>query len=173
MIDPAHSYAFLKTLEQRSFQFGRKGVICADMFQRSFFEWEYCRQEKEKLCSVHHFNCPACTNRMLAICLDGNMKCLRFKRKKESDECPYFDGVFKVNDQQVSTFVEQVCHDIEHVQAGANVGELSGMLPERQHGSQHPNLMRVWRLLSVSLESCSNASTCTGARSLPTRSSFR
>ncbi|KAF3837858.1 hypothetical protein F7725_009626, partial [Dissostichus mawsoni] len=74
--------AFLKMLEHRSVQAGRTGSICADTFQRSFFEFCFCQYKQEDMCQVHHFVCPACSPDMLAVCCDGNRKHYRFSKSK-------------------------------------------------------------------------------------------
>ncbi|XP_050960579.1 uncharacterized protein LOC127161868 [Labeo rohita] len=90
---------FLRLLEQRTQQFGRKGKIHGDVFQRSFMEYTFCQFLCEKMANVEHFTCPACTPNMLAVSADGN--------RKLSEE-PYFDGIFIAKDADVSSFVEEI-----------------------------------------------------------------
>ncbi|XP_045899315.1 uncharacterized protein LOC123967298 isoform X1 [Micropterus dolomieu] len=88
--------AFLKMLEHRSVQAGRAGSICADTFQQSFFEFTFCQYIEEETCQVHHFECPACSPDMLAVCSDGNPKHYRFSKSKGTEEPPiYEDGTAK------------------------------------------------------------------------------
>ncbi|XP_045557505.1 uncharacterized protein [Salmo salar] len=72
--------AFIRILEQRTDFFGRNGMICGDTFQKSFFEWTYCRSEIEQVCDIQYFDCPACSPSMLAVSVDGNKKLYRFKK---------------------------------------------------------------------------------------------
>ncbi|XP_066507850.1 uncharacterized protein [Hoplias malabaricus] len=98
--------AFVKMLQQRSQLFGRSGNICGDVFQKAFLEWTYCRHEKEKLCGIDHFSCPACTPDTVAVSADGNRKLYRFSKTKGVEEQPFFDGDFLANDNAVATFVD-------------------------------------------------------------------
>ncbi|KAA0716633.1 hypothetical protein E1301_Tti023845 [Triplophysa tibetana] len=105
--------AFVKMLEQRSQQFGRRGYICGDIFQKAFLEWTYCRHEREKLCGIDHFSCPACTPDTVAVSADGNRKLYRFSKTKGLEEQPFFDGVFLASDKAVATFVDCVREKIK------------------------------------------------------------
>nr|XP_033960705.1 uncharacterized protein LOC117462541 [Pseudochaenichthys georgianus] len=100
--------AFLKMLEHRSVQAGRTGSICADTFQRSFFEFCFCQYKQEDMCQVHHFVCPACSPDMLAVCCDGNRKHYRFSKSKGTEEPPIYEGLFLAKDEEVATFVDLV-----------------------------------------------------------------
>lgn len=60
----------------------KTGSICADTFQRSFFEFAFCQFIEEDMCGVHHFDCPACSPDMLAVSCDGNRKLYRFSKSK-------------------------------------------------------------------------------------------
>ncbi|XP_052464903.1 uncharacterized protein LOC128021636 isoform X1 [Carassius gibelio] len=100
--------AFLKMLEHRSVQAGRTGSICADTFQRSFFEFTFCQYKEEDMCQVHHFECPACYPDMLAVCSDGNRKHYRFSKSKGTEEPPIYEGLFLAKDEEVATFVDLV-----------------------------------------------------------------
>ncbi|XP_034091813.1 uncharacterized protein LOC117559245 [Gymnodraco acuticeps] len=100
--------AFLKMLEHRSVQAGRTGIICADTFQRSFFEFCFCQYKQEDMCQVHHFVCPACSPDMLAVCCDGNRKHYRFSKSKGTEEPPIYEGLFLAKDEEVATFVDLV-----------------------------------------------------------------
>ncbi|KAF3842615.1 hypothetical protein F7725_024566 [Dissostichus mawsoni] len=100
--------AFLKMLEHRSVQAGRTGSICADTFQRSFFEFCFCQYKQEDMCQVHHFVCPACSPDMLAVCCDGNRKHYRFSKSKGTEEPPIYEGLFLAKDEEVAKFVHLV-----------------------------------------------------------------
>ncbi|XP_033934384.1 uncharacterized protein [Pseudochaenichthys georgianus] len=100
--------AFLKMLEHRSVQAGRTGSICADTFQRSFFEFCFCQYKQEDMCQIHHFVCPACSPDMLAVCCDGNRKHYRFSKSKGTEEPPIYEGLFLAKDEEVATFVDLV-----------------------------------------------------------------
>ncbi|XP_056597167.1 uncharacterized protein LOC130415452 isoform X2 [Triplophysa dalaica] len=114
--------AFVKMLEQRSQQFGRRGYICGDIFQKAFLEWTYCRHEREKLCGIDHFSCPACTPDTVAVSADGNRKLYRFSKTKGVEEQPFFDGVFLANDKAVATFVDCVREKIKPVSGKGTCG---------------------------------------------------
>ncbi|KAL0973530.1 hypothetical protein UPYG_G00205490 [Umbra pygmaea] len=75
-------HAFLKLLEHRSVQAGRPGNVCADAFQKSFFEYCFCKHTEEVMCEVNDFYCPACHPDMLAVCCDGNRKHYRFIKSR-------------------------------------------------------------------------------------------
>ncbi|KAF4097447.1 hypothetical protein G5714_021455 [Onychostoma macrolepis] len=98
---------FLQMLERRTCHFGRAGKIHGDVFQRSFMEYTFCQYQCEKMASVEHFTCPACTPNTLALCADGNRKLYRFRQSKGSEE-PYFDGTFIAKDTDVHHFVEEI-----------------------------------------------------------------
>ncbi|XP_077092956.1 uncharacterized protein LOC143745015 [Siphateles boraxobius] len=100
--------AFLKMLEHRSVQAGRTGSICADTFQRSLFEFTFCQYKEEDMCQVHHFECPACSPDMLAVCSDGNRKHYRFSKSKGTEEPPIYEGLFLAKDEEAATFVDLV-----------------------------------------------------------------
>ncbi|XP_029518587.2 uncharacterized protein LOC115131124 [Oncorhynchus nerka] len=72
--------AFMRILEQRTDYFGRNRVICGDTFQKSFFEWTYCRSEMDQVCDIQYFDFPACSPSMLAVSVDGNKKLYQFKK---------------------------------------------------------------------------------------------
>ncbi|XP_042184443.1 uncharacterized protein LOC112260117 [Oncorhynchus tshawytscha] len=74
--------AFMRILEQRTDFFGRNGMTFGDTFQKSFFEWMYCRSEIDQVCDIQYFDCPACSPGMLAVSVDGNKKLYRFKKGK-------------------------------------------------------------------------------------------
>ncbi|CDQ60680.1 unnamed protein product [Oncorhynchus mykiss] len=74
------SLAFMRILEQRTDFFGRNGMIYGDTFQKSFFEWTYCRSEIDQVCDIQDFDCPACSPSMLTVSVDGNKKLYRFKK---------------------------------------------------------------------------------------------
>ncbi|XP_056612822.1 uncharacterized protein LOC130428662 [Triplophysa dalaica] len=114
--------AFVKMLEQRSQQFGRRGYICGDIFQKAFLECKYCRHEREKLCGIDHFSCPACTPDTVAVSADGNRKLYRFSKTKGVEEQPFFDGVLLANDKAVATFVDCVCEKIKPVNGKGTCG---------------------------------------------------
>ncbi|XP_077053385.1 uncharacterized protein LOC143703284 [Siphateles boraxobius] len=69
-------------LQQRSQQFGRSGNICGNVFQKAFLELTYCRHEREKLCGIDHFSCPACTPDTVTVSTDGNRNVYRFNKTK-------------------------------------------------------------------------------------------
>ncbi|XP_059909538.1 uncharacterized protein LOC132459163 isoform X2 [Gadus macrocephalus] len=73
---------FLRMLDGRTSHFGRTGKIHGDIFQRSFLENTFCNYQCEKMSSVEHFTCAACTPNMLALCADGNRKVYRFRQSK-------------------------------------------------------------------------------------------
>ncbi|XDV48568.1 hypothetical protein PO909_017965 [Leuciscus waleckii] len=98
---------FLRMLERRTCLFGRAGKLHGDVFQRSFMEYTFCQYQCEKMASVEHFTCPACTPNMLALCADGNRKVYRFRQSKGSEE-PYFDGTFIAKDTDVHHFVDEI-----------------------------------------------------------------
>ncbi|KTF77271.1 hypothetical protein cypCar_00046864 [Cyprinus carpio] len=98
---------FLRLLEQRTEQFGRRGKIHGDAFQRSFVEYTFCQFLCEKMANVEHFTCPACTPNMLAVSADGSRKLYRFQHSKGSEE-QYFKGIFIAKDVDVSSFVEEI-----------------------------------------------------------------
>ncbi|XP_045920563.1 uncharacterized protein LOC123980296 [Micropterus dolomieu] len=98
--------AFLKMLEHRSVQAGRAGSICADTFQRSFFEFTFCQYKEEDMCQVHHFECPARSPDMLAVCSDG--KHYRFSKSKGTEEPPIYEGLFLAKEEEFATFVDLV-----------------------------------------------------------------
>ncbi|XP_073725211.1 uncharacterized protein [Misgurnus anguillicaudatus] len=98
---------FLRMLERRTCLFGRSGKIHGDVFQRSFMEYTFCQYQSERMASVEHFTCPACTPNMLALCADGNRKVYRFRQSKGSEE-PYFDGTFIAKDTDVHHFVDEI-----------------------------------------------------------------
>ncbi|KAI2647272.1 Glutathione biosynthesis bifunctional protein GshAB [Labeo rohita] len=101
--------AFLKMLEHRSVQAGRTGSICADTFQRSFFEFTFCQYKEEDMCQVHHFECPACSPDMLAVCSDGNRNITASASQKGRTEEPaIYEGLFLAKDEEVATFVDLV-----------------------------------------------------------------
>ncbi|KAJ8337429.1 hypothetical protein SKAU_G00386490 [Synaphobranchus kaupii] len=100
--------AFIKLLEQRSIRCGRGGSICGDSFQKSYLKYRYCQFEVDKLCRVAHFVCPACIPDMLAVSADGNRKHYRFKKSKGTDEKAFFEGLFLVKDEEVSSFVDKI-----------------------------------------------------------------
>ncbi|KAM9560839.1 uncharacterized protein ACWYII_020663 isoform 1-T2 [Salvelinus alpinus] len=104
--------AFMRILEQRTDYFGRNGMICGDTFQKSFFEWTYCRSEIDQVCDIQYFDCPACSPSMLAVSVDGNKKLYRFK--KGTDDKGFFDGVFICKDEDVSDFVNYVHTKTKH-----------------------------------------------------------
>ncbi|XP_077083230.1 uncharacterized protein LOC143736375 [Siphateles boraxobius] len=70
-------------------------------------EYTFCQYQCEKMASVEHFTCPACTPNMLALCADGNRKVYRFRQSKGSEE-PYFDGTFIAKDTDVHHFVDEI-----------------------------------------------------------------
>ncbi|KAF3859035.1 hypothetical protein F7725_021434 [Dissostichus mawsoni] len=107
--------AFLKMLEHRSVQAGRTGSICADTFQRSFFEFCFCQYKQEDMCQVHHFVCPACSQDMLAVCCDGNRKHYRFSNSKGTEEPRIYEGLFLAKDEEVATFVDLVRGNMKSV----------------------------------------------------------
>ncbi|KAK2906701.1 hypothetical protein Q8A67_005686 [Cirrhinus molitorella] len=98
---------FLRMLERRTCHFGRAGKIHGDVFQRSYMEYTFCQYQCEKMASVEHFTCPACTPSMLALCADGNRKLYRFRQSKGSEK-PYFDGTFIAKDTDVHHFVDEI-----------------------------------------------------------------
>ncbi|XP_055789100.1 uncharacterized protein LOC129861926 isoform X2 [Salvelinus fontinalis] len=104
--------AFMRILEQRTDYFGRNGMICGDTFQKSFFEWTYCRSEIDQVCDIQYFDCPACSPSMLAVSVDGNKKLYRFK--KGTDDKGFFDGLFICKDEDVSDFVNYVHTKTKH-----------------------------------------------------------
>ncbi|XP_073799249.1 uncharacterized protein isoform X2 [Danio rerio] len=104
--------SFTGLLEQRTEFFGRDGKICADAFQRSFFEWRYCQFEIDQLCGLKVFDCPACSPFMLAVSVDGNRKMYRFKRGAEDHGL--FKGVFVCEDDDVSKFVDYINNKTKH-----------------------------------------------------------
>ncbi|XP_039544595.1 uncharacterized protein LOC120491071 [Pimephales promelas] len=104
--------SFTSLLEQRTEFFGRNGKICADAFQRSFFEWRYCQFEIDQLCGLKVFDCPACSPFMLAVAVDGNRKMYRFKRGDEDHGL--FKGVFVCEDEDVSKFVDYINDKTKH-----------------------------------------------------------
>ncbi|CAM4491128.1 unnamed protein product [Leuciscus chuanchicus] len=104
--------SFTSLLEQRTEFFGRNGKICADAFQRSFFEWRYCQFEIDQLCGLKVFDCPACSPFMLAVAVDGNRKMYRFKRGDEDHGL--FKGVFVCEDDDVSKFVDYINEKTKH-----------------------------------------------------------
>lgn len=104
--------SFTGLLEQRTEFFGREGKICADAFQRSFFEWRYCQFEIDQLCGLKVFDCPACSPFMLAVSVDGNRKLYRFKRGHEDHGL--FEGVFVCKDEDVSKFVDYINAKTKH-----------------------------------------------------------
>ncbi|CAL8342123.1 unnamed protein product [Arctogadus glacialis] len=75
-------HAFLKLLEHQSVRGGRPGKICADMFQKSYFEYCLCKHTEDTMSEVDPFCCPACQPDMLAVCCDGNRKHYRFKKSR-------------------------------------------------------------------------------------------
>ncbi|XP_067220129.1 uncharacterized protein [Chanodichthys erythropterus] len=99
--------AFVRMLQSRSMRSGRVGTISVDCFQRSFLEWTYCRHEMETLLGDDHFSCPACSQDMLAVSLDGNRKMYRFNRNG-INENPYFDGTFFAKNEEVAEFLQTI-----------------------------------------------------------------
>ncbi|XP_067234829.1 uncharacterized protein [Chanodichthys erythropterus] len=55
----------------------------------------------------HHFSCPACSQDMLAVSLDGNRKMYRFNRNG-INENPYFDGTFFAKNEEVAEFLQTI-----------------------------------------------------------------
>ncbi|CAM4597223.1 unnamed protein product [Leuciscus chuanchicus] len=99
--------AFVRMLQSRSMRSGRVGTISVDCFQRSFLEWTYCRHEMETLLGDDHFSCPACSQDMVAMSLDGNRKMYRFNRNG-INENPYFDGTFFAKNEEVAEFLQTI-----------------------------------------------------------------
>ncbi|XP_077099992.1 uncharacterized protein LOC143750689 [Siphateles boraxobius] len=97
--------AFLKMLEHRSVQAGRL----------SLFEFTFCQYKEEDMCQVHHFECPACSPDMLAVCSDGNRKHYRFSKSKGTEEPPIYEGLFLAKDEEAATFVDLVRGNIRSV----------------------------------------------------------
>ncbi|XP_077091467.1 uncharacterized protein LOC143742476 isoform X2 [Siphateles boraxobius] len=101
-------HAFLKLLEHRSVQAGRPGNVCADTFQKSFFEYCFCKHTEEVMCEVNDFYCPACHPDMLAVCCDGNRKHYRFKKSRGNEEPSLYKRLFLAKDEEVSAFLINV-----------------------------------------------------------------
>ncbi|XP_077078705.1 uncharacterized protein LOC143731969 [Siphateles boraxobius] len=101
-------HAFLKLLEHRSVQAGRPGNVCADTFQKCFFEYCFCKHTEEVMCEVNDFYCPACHPDMLAVCCDGNRKHYRFKKSRGNEEPSLYKGLFLAKDEEVSAFLNNV-----------------------------------------------------------------
>ncbi|KAF3859052.1 hypothetical protein F7725_021451, partial [Dissostichus mawsoni] len=101
--------AFLKMLEHRSVQAGRTGSICADTFQRSFFEFCFCQYKQEDMCQVHHFF----VQHVLQTCwLSAVMETASItgfpSQKGRTEEPPIYEGLFLAKDEEVATFVDLV-----------------------------------------------------------------
>ncbi|CAM4590521.1 unnamed protein product [Leuciscus chuanchicus] len=100
--------AFLKLLEHQSVQGGRMGKICADMFQKSYFEYCLCKHSEDMMSEVDSFCCPACQPDMLAVCCDGNRKHYRFRKSRGTEEPSLYEGLFIAKDEEVLTFLEKI-----------------------------------------------------------------
>ncbi|KAK6322187.1 hypothetical protein J4Q44_G00069790 [Coregonus suidteri] len=100
-------------LDGRTKHFGRSGKMCGDTFQKEFLEWTYRRFEIDKLCGSNLLHCPACSQEMHAIGVDGNRKQYRF-RKASGVEKGFYDGVFLAKDDDVSSFVKHVHTKTNH-----------------------------------------------------------
>ncbi|KAK7156996.1 hypothetical protein R3I94_006908 [Phoxinus phoxinus] len=101
-------HAFLKLLEHRSVQAGRPGNVCADTFQKSFFEYCFCKHTEEVMSEVNDFYCPASHPDMLAVCCDGNRKHYRFKKSRGNEEHSLYKGLFLAKDEEVSAFLNNI-----------------------------------------------------------------
>lgn len=99
-------HAFLKLLEHRSVQAGRPGNVCADTFQKSFFEYCFCKHTEEVMCEVNDFYCPAC-HPDIVLCCDGNRKHYRFK-STGNEEPSLYKGLFLAKDEEVSAFLKSM-----------------------------------------------------------------
>lgn len=97
--------SFSKLLEHRTV-WRKTGPVNGDGLQRSFLEYSYALHEEGQLCCDVNFSCPACTPEMLAISVDGNRKLYRFLHNESSDDREFFDGLFVVEDSNVSAFVD-------------------------------------------------------------------
>ncbi|KAK2892365.1 hypothetical protein Q8A67_012353 [Cirrhinus molitorella] len=91
-------HAFLKLLEHPSVQAGRPGNICADTFQRSFFEYCFCKHTEEVMCDVNSFYCPAC----------HPDKHYRFRKSRGTEEPSLYAGLFLAQDEEVSAFLNNI-----------------------------------------------------------------
>ncbi|KAL1276806.1 hypothetical protein QQF64_036429 [Cirrhinus molitorella] len=85
-------HAFLKLLEHPSVQAGRPGNICADTFQRSFFEYCFCKHTEEVMCDVNSFYCPAC----------HPDKHYRFRKSRGTEEPSLYAGLFLAQDEEAN-----------------------------------------------------------------------
>ncbi|XP_041954229.1 uncharacterized protein LOC121713601 [Alosa sapidissima] len=101
-------HAFLKLLEHQSVQKGRPGKVCADMFQRSYFEYCLCKHTEDTMSEVDPFCCPACQPDMLAVCCDGNRKHYRFQKSKGTEEPSLYEGLFIAKDEDVLAFLKNI-----------------------------------------------------------------
>ena len=102
----------------------------------------YCSFQKEQLCCVTPFTCPACTPQTVAVSVDGNRKLYRFQRSgrwvwylikihfnynsnglrnlhycffSSSDEAAFFDGLFLAKDREVACFVDLIHSAVKNV----------------------------------------------------------
>ncbi|XP_067301005.1 uncharacterized protein [Pseudorasbora parva] len=107
--------AFLRMLNMKTEHYGRTGTLCGDAFLKSYFEWNICRYEVEKICGEQNFKCPACSPLMLAVAVDGNRKLHRFKKAGNSEGSAYFEGLFLCKDDEVSSFVQYIREKVQHV----------------------------------------------------------
>ncbi|XP_046873039.1 uncharacterized protein LOC124465354 [Hypomesus transpacificus] len=114
--------AFTKLLEHRTQRAGRSGQINGDALQRSFLEFMYCSFQKEQLCCVTPFTCPACTPQTVAVSVDGNRKLYRFQRSGSSDEAAFFDGLFLAKDREVACFVDLIHSAVKSTQGRGTCG---------------------------------------------------
>ncbi|XP_029569945.1 uncharacterized protein LOC115162615 [Salmo trutta] len=78
--------AFVGMLDGRTKYFDRSGKICGDTFQKAFLEWTYGRFEIDKLCGINLLHCPACSQEMHAISVDGNHKQYCFRKASECEK---------------------------------------------------------------------------------------
>ncbi|KAF3840644.1 hypothetical protein F7725_006506 [Dissostichus mawsoni] len=87
--------AFLKMLEHRSVQAGR----------RSFFEFLLLSVQTRGYVPGPSLCLSSMFSRLLAVCCDGNRKHYRFSKSKGTEEPPIYEGLFLAKDEEVANLL--------------------------------------------------------------------
>ena len=128
--------AFLRSLEDLSFEKGRINVINPVTFRKAFSEWCYCQHEINILCGQDWTKCPPCTIDQHSCDVDGNQKVYRFSKVPRGPSHSYYCNKLIAENSQVDEHIR----DLGPSQSG-NSTQLLDFSPFVEIGV---NLLLVW-----------------------------
>ncbi|CDQ97104.1 unnamed protein product [Oncorhynchus mykiss] len=89
-------------------------MICGETFQKSLFEWTYCRSEIDQVCDAQYFDCPAWSVMYSTLTAQPVCNVMNYQHCQVADDKGFFDGVFICKDEDVSDFVNYVHRKTKH-----------------------------------------------------------